>query len=256
MIETNIISSPAGQISISCNSDDKSVLPNFRNHYYENYIQNILSKYVINKTNVLDIGANFGQHTVLMSKLNPEGKVYAVEASKENYDFLCTNIKQNNCDNVIPLNNFLSNTIKQVDYYYVPEVAACSFGCTTNYGEERHKENHSQVITETLDNLFPYTDFDLIKLDVEGAELDILKGGSKVFNNLPKLIIELNSYTTENMYGQKIDLTIDKLKELGYTQTYVIAAATNSRNIIEQSVTFNQLKNLFTKYTLIDVLFN
>jgi len=77
------------------------------------------------------------------------------------------------------------------------------------YGEGKYKT--VTVPTKTLDsyNYFDEAPIDFIKLDVQGAELDILNGGEKTIKNTEHVLIEV-SLVEYNQGAPLIDKIIDK----------------------------------------------
>jgi FkbM family methyltransferase len=83
------------------------------------------------------------------------------------------------------------------------------------YGEGKYET--VQVETDTLDNR-NYNNgapIDLIKIDVQGAELDILKGGEKTMRNASYALLEL-SLLDYNQGAPLIGEVIDKMIEYGF----------------------------------------
>uniref|UniRef100_A0A6C0E015 Methyltransferase FkbM domain-containing protein n=1 Tax=viral metagenome TaxID=1070528 RepID=A0A6C0E015_9ZZZZ len=79
-------------------------------------------------------------------------------------------------------------------------------------------ENYLEKETRTLDSIviekqFPYPD--LIKIDVQGAELDILKGATNVLKHVKYLIVELQN-VEYNEGAPLCDTTISYLKSVGF----------------------------------------
>jgi FkbM family methyltransferase len=74
-----------------------------------------------------------------------------------------------------------------------------------------------EVETDTLDNrnYFNGNPIDLIKIDVQGAELDILKGGEKTMRNASYALLEL-SLLEYNQGAPLIGEVVDKMIEYGY----------------------------------------
>jgi FkbM family methyltransferase len=70
--------------------------------------------------------------------------------------------------------------------------------------------------TTTLDALFPTETFDFIKLDVQGAELDVLRGGSRVVQSTEVLLLECPFAGVYNANAPTFAETIRVLDELGF----------------------------------------
>jgi len=72
-----------------------------RGEIYDENIVKCAKQFIKPNTAVLDVGANFGQMTILFSKmLNGTGKVYAFEAGEFVFSILQKNVELNNCKNV------------------------------------------------------------------------------------------------------------------------------------------------------------
>jgi FkbM family methyltransferase len=145
---------------------------------------------------VFDIGANAGYHTLLFAKLvDKTGHVYAFEPVPENVQYLRETLRLNRLDNVTLHAVAVSDAEGTADMKYV--------GAFDGYGhlaEGGHGYYHSapcQVVsvpTITLDKFCRdacISQVDLIKLDIEGAEILALNGMSQLVRTChPILIIE------------------------------------------------------------------
>lgn len=166
---------------------------------------------------VLDIGANVGYYTVLASKLVGEkGKVYAFEPDLRNFKLLQKNIKLNNCQNVFPYKIGLADQDK----------IAKLLSDKANPGESRlavtkDEKAISQKIKITTLNKFASLKrikrFDVIKIDIEGAEIKALKGAQEALSKIKKvtLFIECNTRALERFSNSYQDL-ITILNQLGF----------------------------------------
>jgi len=152
---------------------------------------------------VVDIGAHIGTYTILAAnRVGNEGKVLAVEAHPDNYNILLKNLMLNGLKNVIPVNVALSNREGRVKLYLGKDSGVRASGWhSIIYDNTRaqfvESEKYLIVSCVTLDRLLAklnVKNVDWIKIDVEGAELDVLKGMGATLrdNHQLKMIVELH----------------------------------------------------------------
>ncbi len=129
---------------------------------------------------VLDIGAYVGMFTVKSSRqVGEEGLVIAIEPEPKNFSYLTMNCR--GLGNVRLVKKAVSNTDGKAKLYLSGGSALPSLTLPNR--------NYIEVETIALDNLiiqFKLPRVDFIKIDAEGAELEILKGAGNVLssNNL------------------------------------------------------------------------
>ena len=132
---------------------------------------------------ILDIGANIGQWYRIIQNMYPDSKVLSIEANPN-----CEHqLSQINPDYMI---TFLGKEESTIDFYTPKDNPTCTGGST--YLEQTHWYNETEVQklpVITLDSL--NQQFDFIKMDVQGAELDIIKGGLKTVLDASVLQLEL-----------------------------------------------------------------
>jgi len=138
---------------------------------------------------IVDVGANIGRYTILGGLVNPDAKIYAIEPDKDNFAVLSTNVKLNKLTNVECINSALGNEKGQIKLYGPSN--------TTNHGGYSVKiktDNFEMVNLDTFDNLFGDKVIDLVKMDVEGFELDVIKGMTTLLSNhkVKNLILEID----------------------------------------------------------------
>ncbi|MDN5215967.1 FkbM family methyltransferase [Fulvivirgaceae bacterium BMA12] len=160
------------EVSFRENTSDENVIE----HSFENDIFfKALPDYKPDKNDVIiDVGAHIGTFSLLAAKKVPQGKVYAIEASRETYDILSDNISNNALNNVTAFNLALSDLKGTTELYH-------SEG---NWGHSIMKkltDKCEKVETESLENFLGSNDIqkcDLIKFNCEGAEFKIVLGAS------------------------------------------------------------------------------
>ena len=134
---------------------------------------------------VVDIGANIGRYTIIGSKrVGTQGKVVAIEAHPGNFEMLNRNIKLNQLTNVIPLNYAAYSKETKIRLYVPDEESGYTIYHTLM---ERTGKKFVEVNANTLDYLLQLNQIKQeqvkwIKIDVEGAELDVLKGSTNVLS--------------------------------------------------------------------------
>ncbi|MGQ9722672.1 MAG: FkbM family methyltransferase [Candidatus Jordarchaeum sp.] len=144
---------------------------------------------------VIDVGAHIGVFTLKASRLvDSERLVISVEPDPENYAMLLTNIRINSLKGVIPVRVALmdeSGTVK---------MSRSGDAISHSVVLERSKK-YILVPALTLDELLGKLGvkrFDFIKIDVEGAELQIMKGSkNNLISNKPSMAIASYHYPGE-----------------------------------------------------------
>jgi FkbM family methyltransferase len=151
---------------------------------------------------VVDIGANLGSYSIPIAKdiQNIGGSVIGFEPLRIVYYQLCGNIILNRLDNYIALNKAVGDydgeiEIPEINYHENNNIGAFSFEKKyRNYldQEKYMMKSKSHVPIITLNNFLMYKAPSLIKIDVEGYELNVLKGSDKFLenNNYPPIIFE------------------------------------------------------------------
>jgi FkbM family methyltransferase len=159
---------------------------------------------------VVDIGANIGRYTLIASKrVGTNGKVVAIEAHPGNFEMLNRNIKLNRLTNVIPLNYAAYSKETKVKLYVPGEESGNTIYNTIISDRARNEDKFVQVSANTLDFLLQSKGIkqekvNWIKIDVEGAEFEVLKGATNVLSKSKDiaLLIEVHNLTSgKSLYG-------------------------------------------------------
>jgi FkbM family methyltransferase len=171
---------------------------------------------------VLDIGANLGSYCIPLAKKHPHIKFEAFEPQRiVNYQ-LCANIIINGLENVNSYEVGLSDKEEAIELVMPDYTVEGNIGAFSIDKEVRDNEYEcsSKGVTDelqltTLDAL-GYENVKLLKIDVEGHELEVLKGGTETLkaNNYPPIIFE--AWTWKPWYQEKRKELFAYLHDLGY----------------------------------------
>jgi FkbM family methyltransferase len=196
------------------------VAPWYKENFWEPPVQLALRDLCRPGHVVFDVGANFGGLTTVMSRMvGPRGVVCSFEASPRIVDKCQRNIVLSGCSNV----QLFHTAVYHKSYGTVP----IYLGSHLNDSIYTNKQSESatyQVSTIALDDFVEHTGLvpDLVKMDIEGAEFDAVKGMNKTIKSAkPHLILETQPEDTN---------CLDFLREAGY-----ISIDLNTYQIIESS---------------------
>lgn len=133
---------------------------------------------------ILDCGAYIGDTARLfLKRTQNDCKVYAMEPFLGNYDKLCQWVKSENLsDKVYPIQTLLGNDVGE-------SLIRSSTNVSVNSSQDNEGSVSNIVSNNRLDNLL-HEKVSFIKMDIEGAEIDALKGAVKIIKqNRPQMII-------------------------------------------------------------------
>jgi len=151
---------------------------------YEYWMTRLFHNIIKEGMTILDIGAHKGTYSVLFASLmNDKGKVLAFEPDPANCSWIKKNIQVNSyrCIETHPI--ALSDNDGDATFY-----AADGLGSLfANPGSRAPSKGTITVQTRKLDNVLQeenISDVDIIKIDVEGADLLVLKGAEETLRSM------------------------------------------------------------------------
>lgn len=216
-----LITNETRKIATNCFSDNYSIWEDEQITIFYNLVN------PNEKLNIIDIGANVGLYS-LYAKFLPNATFYAYEPVPLNFKLLNDNLKLNNIENVKTFDIAISNEQK------TNIINVCKSHCGLHtMGNNPLRFNDIEqlsVNTDTLDNLFYNKNIkvDFIKIDTEGYEFYILKGGINTIKTY-KPIIQIE-YNPINM--KQCDITETELCKLIEDLDYKIINRYNEEVII------------------------
>jgi FkbM family methyltransferase len=161
---------------------------------------------------VFDIGAHLGYYSLLLAKcVGPVGRVVSFEASPGNFCTLQKNVLINKLENIELINLAVFSRSGTIGMSVSPKDASSG-----DWSIGRQTDGDSiQVQTISLDQFCQAKSVspDFIKIDVEGAEYDVLIGGRETIGECrPTMLIELHHFHGDIATNQVPDL----LREWNY----------------------------------------
>ena len=189
----------------------------------------------------VDCGCNYGFYSIFTASLSEKNEILSIEASKNTLEELIKNLNLNNLKNINFFNNAVSSVVGENVLYYE----------SINDWESSQTHKNFKISSEltvdsiTIDSLLKeyfLDDYNLvIKLDIEGNEINAIKGALEVIKKShPLIIIEFSKYTFENLDN------IDYLKNFLIKYDYSIFDTNyKKKNINEVLEMLNNLNKRF-----------
>lgn len=177
---------------------------------FETVLTTIMSRLISAGDTCVDVGANFGWYTSLMAlHAGKSGQVHAFEPIPATFEKLQETLRQAGSPTNVFLNNFaLGDRPGTVEVHVFDSLG-------TGYASMSGKEGvDSTTVTCRIETLDSYliehniTNVDIVKADIEGAELLFLKGATQLFKQPvpPIMMIEMAIATTTNFGYHPNDL--------------------------------------------------
>jgi FkbM family methyltransferase len=155
--------------------------------HYEKYTTDVFRKLVKRGDVFLDIGANLGHYTLIAAKLIGEsGRVHAFEPAADNYTLLVKSVAANGFKNIVTVPKAVSNRNGTTRLILDPHEAGMHrLASGSDSGES------AVIETVTLDDYFKDKEkrVDIMKMDVEGAEMLVLEGMREILERSNDLTI-------------------------------------------------------------------
>jgi FkbM family methyltransferase len=174
---------------------------------------------------VIDVGANIGDLTVPLAKIvGPSGRVYAIESHPETFNILCANLALNGISNTKPLNVFIATNDKASTGGVWGEFA---------YVSETWKPQFMAIDALELDACH------LIKVDVDGKELEVLRSGEMQIERHRPIV-----YVENDDRASSPDLLSYLIDNLGYDLYWHSAPIFEESNFLNNPVNHWAPKNI------------
>lgn len=176
---------------------------------------------------IIDVGAHFGFYTLICAeRVGNSGMVLAFEPSSFNYEILTLNVNKNKYKNIKLFNLALgdSNTVAKLG---LPK------GGKSGENTMAIKENNIEFVESIQVRRFDTLKIlskppDLVKIDVEGAEVQVLKGFGNILNDIKYILCEIHP-----MQMNILGTNTNELFEILYSKEFSLYLIQTDRKLIK-----------------------
>lgn len=207
-------------------------LRNYFNDNYESETIKFINDFVFDNSAIIVIGSHIGFYTILFGVLTKDSSIiYSFEPLESNFHYLKKSININDLNNVKPINKAISNANQKQIFYSKSAIGYNAGSLVKNPLNEK-----IEMQTESIDNFTKANkikNIQLVKIDVEGFEMQVLRGGQDVFKRLkPTLILALHPSSIEKNGDSLIDIwrVLEKFNYKIYSSNTLIDRETFTNN--------------------------
>jgi FkbM family methyltransferase len=197
-----------------------------------------VDKLGIHPNAILDIGAHTGQFHGWVKRVWSNVPVFMIEANPLHKSALDKLVMMNGDDYLIAA---MGDEEREVTFYTrsdKPHTEGNSYYKEANYWDIPQLVKENKVTLQKLDNLFEDDAvFDLIKLDTQGSELDILKGGKNLVSKSIAVILEV-AYTEYNLGAPTSDEVIRYMNSIGFKKKMSIGEHYDGDTVVQKDLLF------------------
>ena len=192
----------------------------------------------------IDCGCNYGFYSFYSASLSKKNQIISIEASKETSGEFLKNLNLNNFNNINFFNKAVSNLIDENVLFY-ESINDWESSQTHSDFKLSSKLKIKSIKIDDLLKGYPLNDYlVIIKLDIEGNEINAIEGALEIIQKSePLIIIEFSKYIFEKKDN------IDYLKEFLMNYDYSIYDTNNKKKNLNSIL--DMLKSLKKKYKTI-----
>ncbi|HEX6566761.1 MAG TPA: FkbM family methyltransferase [Chthoniobacterales bacterium] len=145
----------------------------------------LLKWFVQPDSRIADVGANQGIYTLVLAQLASVGHVYAFEPDPTLFASLETNVRRNQVENVTLFNAAAASEPNKLTL----RPGRLHRGNNRIISDVSAGAGSIEVDAITLDQVIPSSKLDVLKIDVQGFELNVLRGATQLLQQNHALVI-------------------------------------------------------------------
>ena len=194
-----------------------------RGFRWEEHQHEVIDKYINNNSVAVDVGAHIGTITVKLSMAAKE--VHAFEPMDTSFNMLNNNLQLNNCNNVKTYKKGVGDKISEKKVKWISDGNVGGTGLEGGFlTKDSNVNDNITVDVITLDSM-NFKHIDYLKIDTEGYEELVIKGGKNTIKkDKPLIVMECFKESTFNSHIRDGDIATNEeinnrfkfLMELGY----------------------------------------
>lgn len=169
---------------------------------YESMLEIFYTSFLKPGDIVIDVGAHNGRHSLPMAdKVSPSGNIHCFEPLPIQFNNICSLVEDRGKGDIIfTYNCALGETNGKTTFTHVPDFPEYSGFKERQYHDDDIQRNVIPVDVKTLDSfLMEFSSLRFIKIDTEGAELSVLRGGRQLIaKTRPIISFELGNSSLIN----------------------------------------------------------
>lgn len=195
-------------------------------HFYEPEELEIISNHFVKGTVFLDIGANVGNHSIYTALFLRPAEIIPIEPNPVAFEVLESNIRLNGLEDMFDL-SYLGYGVSDA-----PTSGASIHFRNRNIGGGKIVPEGGDIELVTGDMVCKDRHIGFIKIDVEGMEMDVLRGlGETLKRSQPKMFIEVDDVNEEAFQAwlQENEFEVlDTFKRYKTNNNYLISTASKN----------------------------
>lgn len=223
----------------------KSPIAFTKNHRYDLQTKQIIRQ--LNPSgNSIDVGCHKGEILELLIKSSPQGHHFGIEPISEYYQQLKKDFSEHK--NYTFINIAASDEKGSSEFNFVVSNPSYSGLKKRDYDRPHEVDKTITVKTDLLDNVIPEgTPINLIKIDVEGAEMQVLKGAQNIIHRDKPLVIFEHGVGAANHYNTTPDMIFSFFEKADMQISNLDAYLKKSKSLTKDEFNdqFYQKKNYY-----------